>query len=60
MWSTRPFVDLVEVHDPVGTTKSPQGIIPIPVLRNLWIPFDKLVDIFRDSVFHGINNDVSD
>lgn len=60
MWSTRPFVDLVEVHDSVGTSKPPQSITPVPVLRNLWIPFHKLVDLFGDSVFHSINNDVSD
>lgn len=60
MRNTRPFVDLVEVHDPVGTTKSPQGIIPVPVLRDFRVPFDKLVDLLRNLIFHSIDNGVPD
>lgn len=59
MLDIRPFLDLVEVHDFVRPTKSPQSIFPVPVFGNLWIPFDKFMDPLGNFIFHGVDNDIS-
>lgn len=59
MLDIRPFLYLVEVHDSVWPTKSPQGILPVPVFRNLWIPFDKFMDPLGNFIFHGVDDDIS-
>lgn len=55
-----PLLDVVEVHNLVGPTESPQGIFPVSVLANFWIPLDKVMDLLGHLVFQGIDNDTSD
>lgn len=60
MPNVRPFLDVVEVHHLVRPTESPQGIFPISVLANFRIPLDKVMDLWRNLVFQGVDNDTSD
>lgn len=55
-----PFLDIVEVHHPVGPSKPSQSVAPVSIRSNFWAPLDEIVDLLRDFALHGINNETSD
>ena len=55
-----PFLDIMEVHYPVGPSKSSQSVAPISIRGDLWTPLNEIVDLLRNLALHGINNETSD
>ena len=52
----RPFLDVVEIHNLIWPAESPQSVSPVPVLGNLWIPLEDLMDLRGDLPFHGVDD----
>ena len=51
-----PFLDVVEIHNPIWSAESTQSVSPVPVFGNLWIPLKDLMDLRWDLPFHGVDD----
>lgn len=60
MPNIRPLLDVVEIHHPVRSAESSQGIFPVSILANFWVPFDKVVNFLGHLSFQSVDNDTSD
>ena len=59
MLDIRPFLDVVEIHNPIWSAESPQSVSPVSVFGNLWIPLEDLVDLGGNLPFHGVDDDIA-
>lgn len=55
-----PFLDIMEVHDLVRATESPERVLPIPVHGTLRIPFYDLANAGRDLALQGVDDKAAD
>ena len=59
MLDIRPFLDVVEIHNPIWSAKSPQSVSPVPVFGNFWIPLQYFMDLRGNLPFHGVDDDIA-
>lgn len=55
----RPFLDIVEIHNPIRSAESPQSVSPVSVFGNLWIPLEDLMDLGGNLPFHCVDDDIA-
>lgn len=49
----------MEIHDLVRSSEPSQGVPPVSVGCNLWVPPSQLVNLLRDLVFQGVHNNTA-